>query len=179
MERSDEDIVKDRYTALRRQFHPGYTPNDNKTGRDWDAAAAMAKVIGADPALFVDAQFHAMSMSPRNPFPWPSDLHNRNAVSNYEAYMAHFSCTPAMRLEQQNVLLRSQLDELTLQGIDFFLSRADLPFKSWFRILMCSDKNYPAFNRVWGIYARRQMQNDKGLFNFLKDKYAERAHRLL
>lgn len=139
----------------------------------------MARALGADPSLFVDAQFHSMSMSSRGPFPWPSDLHNRNAAGNYESYMTHFASTPAMRLDQQNKLLSAQLDELSLRQIDIFLSKADLPFKSWFRILMCSDKNYPMFKRVWGDSARAQMRNDKGLLKFLTEKYAERAHRLL
>jgi hypothetical protein len=179
MERSSEDIIKDRYSALRRQIHPGYTPNDAKCGKDWDDAAAIVKVIGADPELFVDAQFHAMSFNNKNPFPWPSNLHDRNAVDNYSRYMESFASTPEARLEQQNILLRAQLDGLSLQDIDVALSKSVLPFKSWFRVLMCSDKNLPRFLSVWGEYARKQMRSDKSFFKFLQNKYAARAHRLL
>lgn len=179
MERSSEDIIKDRYSALRRQIHPGYTPNDAKCGKDWDDAAAIARAIGADPELFVDAQFHAMTFSKRNPFPWPTDLHNRSAADNYAKYMESFASAPEARLEQQNILLKAQLDELTLHDIDIALSKSVLPFKSWFRVLMCSDKNLSKFLSVWGEHARRQMRQDKSFFKFLQTKHAARAHRLL
>lgn len=180
MERSAEDIIKDRYTALRRQIHPGYTPNDANCGGDWDDAAAIVRVIGADPALFVDAQFHAAALNnKKNLFPWPNNLHGRNAADNYTKYMESFASAPEARLEQQNTLLKAQLNGLSLYDIDVALSKSVLPFKSWFRVLMCSDKNLPKFLSVWGEHARRQMRNDKSFFKFLQNKHAARAHRLL
>jgi hypothetical protein len=179
MKRSAEDTIKDRYTCLRRTFHPGYTPNDLKVGNDWDEAAVIARSIGADPALFVDAQFAACSNNSKNKFPWPSQLHSSFAANNYLEFVEKsIGSPPDMKLQQQNYLLSAQLDGLSLKGIDIALSKASLPFKSWFRMLMCSDANLEKFRSVWGICAKQQMSNDKDLLQFLRNKYGARTDRL-
>lgn len=180
MHRSAEDIIRDRYVSLRRQFHPGYNPNDAKTGADWDLAADIARGLGADPALFVDAQFHAVALNTKNNFPWPAQLHSSVSKQNYLEFISELiGSPPESKLQQQNTLLAAQLDGLALQSIDIALSKAILPFKSWFRILMCSEANLPKFRKVWGNYARQQVSNDQNLFEFLKEKYGSRSNRLL
>lgn len=176
-----EDQIKDRYILLRKRFHPYYRPSDAKTGNHWDLAAEIVRDLGADPATFVDAQFDAHSARDNNNFPWPANLHDKNAADNYRSFIARNrpTCEAVLQTEIDSLAARLAGRPLNDDNLDEALADPHLPFKSWFRILMCSDKNFPHFKAVWGTYATRQMMNDQALFSYLKVQYAPRIGRFL
>lgn len=174
-----EERVRERYTQLRRAFHPGYTSNDQKTGVAWDKTAALIRSIGADPEKFVQAQFDARATFPdgRN-FPFPAQLYSSGAEGNYERYAADTIAAPEAMLDEQNRLLAANLDEgFHENDVDLALASPALDFKSWFRILMCSDTNLPDFDQICGAAARLQVQHNRGLFELIQRKYVSRLQR--
>lgn len=174
-----EDEIKNRYTQLRRGFHPTYTPNDKSSGNAWDRAADIVRGLGADPNLFVEAQFNEFSTRKFGErFPWPNQLFSASSVDIYLKYAEVKKAAPEAMMAQQNNLLAAQLSRDAGMGdIDVVLSSSALDFKSWFRLLMCSDAQYPEFNCVWGAAGRRQFMGCPTLQKFIKEKYAPRIGR--
>ena len=177
-----EERIRERYTQLRRVFQPGYSPNDQKIGAAWDKTAAIVRRIGADPERFVQAQFDALALySSRKDssiYPFPAQLHSSSAEGNYERHGADTISTPEARFAEQDRLLAANLDEGFHEiDVDMVLASPALDFKSWYRILMCSEANLPEFEKVCGSAARIQVQNCRWLFEFIKTKYAHRLQR--
>ncbi len=174
-----EDAIKNRYTQLRRAFHPSYTSNDKASGVAWATTAELVRSLNADPNMFVEAQFEAFSTRTWGErFPWPNQLHAASAADIYLKYIENRASAPEAMLAQQNRLLAAQLTpESCLTQIDRTLASSVLDFKSWFRILMCSDSNFPKFKVVWGPAAVRQTHNSPTLLNFIKTNYESRIDR--
>lgn len=179
MELTIEERVRERYTQLRRAFHPGYVPNDEKSGTAWDKTAALIRGIGADPEKFVQAQFDAMATyAGGKNFPYPNQLYSASAAGNYERLAEGTLATPESMMSEQDNLLAAQLNEhFTQLDIDLALAKAVLGFKSWYRILMCSDSNLADFKEVWGEAASKQVQFNRGLHDLINIKHASRIHR--
>jgi hypothetical protein len=156
-----------------------HSSHDNTSGLAWDKTAEIVRSINADPAMFVDAQFEAASTRTLGErFPWPNQLHSSSAIEIYYRYAESRVSTPEAMLAEQNCLLVAQLSQnSTLIDIDRALASSILDFKSWFRILMCSDVNFGTFKRVWGEAATRQIINSPLLHSFIKLNYAPRVHR--
>lgn len=179
MAMTTEDAIKNRYTQMRRAFYPSYTPNDKASGAAWDTAADLVRSINADPDMFVESQFESFSTRTWGErFPWPAQLHAASAADIYAKYIENRTSTPDAMLSQQNELLAAQLtQESCLDQIDLALASSVLDFKSWFRILMCSDSNFPKFRTVWGSAAVRQVRGSPVLQRFLKTNYESRINR--
>lgn len=173
-----EGQLKDAYTTRRRRFQPGYLPNDLRNEKDWGLAAQMVRKLDADPERFMEAQFSATAMD-QPKFPYPNMLYSEKAAANYAKFSIVALPKPEAMLEVENRLLASWLDgDLEQKKIDLILAKPNLPFKSWYRILMVSDECLSIFWDVWGPTAIQQMQRVPHLWNYLKNSnYRSRANR--
>lgn len=176
MERTIEDRIQDRYLLRRRKIHPGYLPKYETNANAWVKTAQLVSEIGADPELFVDSLFES-GHKWKGGFPWPNQLFSSFARQIYEDSKESMASSPEARVDVQMRLLASNTSSESPDEIDEALSNPELPFKSWFRILMCSDKNLELFSRVWGSFAERQVHSDKTLRDIIKSKYGFRSHR--
>ena len=174
-----EDKIKDRYTELRRGHQPSYKSSDRISGPAWDKAAEIVRRIDADPAMFVEAQFDAYSTRAYGDrFPQPNQMFSASAAEIYQKYAESRGSTPDAMMKQQVTLLTDQLNQRsTLIDIDRVLTSPSLDFRSWFRVLMCSDTNFPVFREMWGSAATKQIIKSPQLYEFIKQKYAARANR--
>lgn len=175
--KSIEDEICDKYEQCRRAFHPGYAAG-NRHDEHWRKAADLVRSIGADPRLFVEAQFEIGGVNNSQILPFPAQIHGNRAVENYDLYIAAFRPKAEEAVINQFRYLANFVDRVGMT-IDQAVSNIDAPFRPYFRLLTCSDEIAPAIEQRWGEAARRELQNNSDLRAHLQLKYAYRIDRII
>ena len=175
--RTLEDEICDKYEQCRRQFHPHYHAG-NRHDEHWAKAAELCRQIDADPRIFVEAQFEMPAEGGTRAVPFPSQIHSVNAVPNYNRYVENFRSKAKEGVANQFRRLASLMENFGLT-IDQAVADPLQNFRPYFRVLVCSDEALETLEASWGEVARRELEVNPDLKNYLRNNYGIRAIRII
>jgi len=176
-QRTIEDEICDKYESERRR-HTSHYSAGNRHDRHWEKAAAIVRQIGADPRLFVEAQFAPWALGIHQAYPFPQQVHGPKAAYNYEKYMEAFRGKAEECVKNQ---FRYLGNFVSLGGlsVDQALRNSSHPFRAFFRILSCSDEVLDEFCSTWLREALWQLQSDRDLREYLLKNHGYRTKRII
>jgi hypothetical protein len=120
--------------------------------------------IKANPSRFVDAQFENWD---GEGCPQPSNLYSEAALKRYGEFKELDRCPPKMEVENQVNYLKNYTKEAGMTR-DGALLAPFTAFRSYFRVLACSDDALPLAMRRYGSVARQQVMGDTQLLKYLE-----------
>ena len=174
---SIEDEIADKYEQCRRKTYPTYSVG-NRHDEHWKKAAEIVRRIGADPRLFVEAQFRFAQTNRSQPFPHPSQMHGDKALEYYNSYIERFQPEVAEEVACQFAYLANFIHRVGLT-IDEAVANPRHPFRPFFRILVCTDEQLPSIQAAWLTAALHEVESSKDLRIFLNKNHGYRAKRLI
>lgn len=131
--------------------------------------------LKADPSQYVDAVFnsHAGEHSPT-----PLSLANASSIKKYEETAEEERCPPQLEVETQRIYLTNYVKRAGLSKDEALLARYTT-FRSYFRVMFCSETvRYEAL-KMFGKAALSQIENDSSLKTYLQNKYPKQLNEFL
>lgn len=172
---SAEKELVNRYTERRRAAgQPGYQSSP-KNRVHFEKCAELIVSIGANPSLWVDAQFEGTS---GETVPQPNHLYSEAACKRYSSFNEAERCPPKLEIRNQEFYLTNYVRNVGLSEDEALL--ADwTAFRSFFRVLRCSEMVLPEAMRKFGKAALSQVRSDSSLLRYLSRAMPGRVERLI
>lgn len=156
------DIIREEYIKLRRKTQPFYGNRENKRlEQALDKAVKIVEQIGADPSIYVIAQYKYKA----NPDFYETYLYSQYAAGNYTKYLEQYTSTT---LKQEFDAQWNMLSNFmrTKRPLDAILLDPDSNLSAWFRVSATKDI-IPSVMAVYGDKAKIELKN-KELCAFLQ-----------
>ena len=171
LQRDLESRLRDAYRAFRERRDPSYVMGPS-TRQDavWKRTAEIVDRIGADPFEYIRFQFDSHAGS----HPQYKQLASEWAVTNYN------NLSKTLRQAQGIVVFERQLETLLacINGgsePDVLLWDPTKEFSSIVRICMCTNEKLDSFLARFGDHARRELDFDRPLREYINQHYHDRA----
>jgi hypothetical protein len=144
----------------------------------WIKIAEVVDAMGADPALYIEAQFLIPGWTPNDGPPLPTQLYGEKAKDKYIKLKQLPESPYESAIKNQINYLSLLLNSRPYLTKDEILMDKKSPFSSFFRIIFCEQANYDLFFKKYGAEARKELEFEIGLNDHLKKKYATRYNRI-
>ena len=169
-----ELALRQRYTERRRVAQPSFALG-SKHDAAFLKAAEVVLALKADPSQYVDAIFnsHAGEFPPT-----PLSLASPTSIKKYEETAEEERCPPKLEVETQRIYLTNYIRRAGLSKDEALLARYTT-FRSYFRVLFCSETVRCEAMRMYGKTALSQIENDSSLKTYLQNKYPNQLNDFL
>jgi len=157
----------------REAFSPKNPYNYDKV---WMSAAETIKNIGADPVLYVDAQFILMSGKKKGVM--PTDLLGEDAIDRYKKMIARGTTPYEAEMNNQIFYLKSLLKANQNKEPDDILMDEHMPIKAFIRMMLCSEDALGFIGKKFRNSAILELEFDPGVKELIKNKYGTRYKRI-
>lgn len=165
--------LKKRYEEIRRRTQPDFI-SSKKNNIHFSRAADLVFPLKIDVNKFIDAQF---SRWEGEGYPQPSNLYSDAALVRFNSISEEERCSPELELKNQIKYLTSYVKRAKLTQDEALLATWT-QFRSWFRILACSEEAAAEVISLFGDEGMSQIENDSALKKYLKTKCPNKIESL-
>lgn len=144
----------------------------------WPRVAKVVTDLNADPVLFIEAQFLIPGGNLDRGFPFPSQLYGDAAIQKYRAVAAWDSTPFEASFNNQAKYVRDLQATFPERTIDEILLDPRSPIKNFTRVILCSPEAYEGAFKRYGEDAKKELESDTGLNEFIKNNYGSRYKRI-
>lgn len=165
--------LKKRYTECRRRTQKHYTASP-KNDPHFQKAAEKVLSLGVGAMKWIDAQFELWD---GEGFPQPSNLYCEAAVQRFADHVQSDRCPVQDELQCQKDYLTNYMKKVRMTMDEALLANWT-NFRSYFRVLFCSEEALPRARQKFGKSALEQMSSDAPMREYFAANQPLRLERL-
>jgi hypothetical protein len=164
--------LKDLYTQIKKRENRLYCCS-SKFDECWMKVAMVVDQLQADPILYLESQF----LIPSTGKIFPTHLYGEAAISRYKSVLGRDNPFQ-QKLDNQVFYLKRCLETYPDRSIDDVLLDKRMPFKNFFRVIMCSQSICNQVIEKYGEGAKEELEFDPGLKQLIEKQYETRYRRI-
>ena len=144
----------------------------------WPKVAKVVTDLSADPVLFIEAQFLIPGGNQDRGFPFPTQLYGDDAIAKYRAVREWDNTPFESSFNNQARYVRDLQGAFPECTIDEILMNPNSPIKNFTRVILSSPEAYDSVFKRYGEDAKKELQSDTGLNEYIKNNYGSRYKRI-
>jgi hypothetical protein len=144
----------------------------------WIKAAEVVNRLKANPEAYLDAQFKIPNGNLDGGTPFPNQIYNDLAVRKYLLYIKKQRPSYEKLVNNQVAYLSLLQEQNPEKDTDDFLLDPRTPLKNFTRVILCSEDVYKDIFEMYGTEARKELEFEPGLDEYLRTNYGTRYKRI-